>query len=159
MSSTIGKIGGIPSQPHWLETKVDKPKNPFSSFANITLAQQQPASNLNLLMNQIGSEPEVSTRGRPKKQMNFQSHEEMVRYIENFRQNYKTELCRNWEETGWCEFDQECAYAHGHQEQNKKPYASHKNYKTKLCKKWHVTTPGKCSYKDKCQFIHDEGSA
>ena len=25
-----------------------------------------------------------------------------------------------------------------------------------MCKKWHTTTPGKCSYGDKCQFIHDE---
>ena len=96
---------------------------------------------------------------RPKKQMHFQSHEEMVRYIENFRQNFKTELCRNWEETGACEFAQECAYAHGQQELQNKAHASHKNYKTKLCKKWHVTTPGKCSYRGKCQFIHDEGSA
>ena len=94
---------------------------------------------------------------RPKKQMNFQSREEMLRYIQNFRVNYKTELCRNWVQKGFCEFDYECAYAHGHDElHSKKQNPYHKNYKTKMCRNWHVDTPGKCSYGDKCQFIHDE---
>jgi butyrate response factor 1 len=53
---------------------------------------------------------------REKKQMNFSSRAEMIRYIENFRTNYKTELCKNWQETGECEFGKECAYAHGLQE-------------------------------------------
>jgi hypothetical protein len=92
---------------------------------------------------------------RHKKQMNFQTREEMLRYIENFRMNYKTEMCRNWLKLGHCEFDQECAYAHGHHELVQRPVV-HKNYKTKMCRKWHETTPGQCSYGDKCQFIHDE---
>jgi hypothetical protein len=45
--------------------------------------------------------------------MNFSSKEEMIRYIENFRLNHKTEMCRNWIELGFCEFDQECTFAHG----------------------------------------------
>ena len=73
--------------------------------------------------------------------MNFSSRVEMIKYIENFRLNYKTELCRNWMETGVCEFDSECAYAHGQQEVNTRKTA-HRNYKTKMCKKWHQTTPG-----------------
>lgn len=75
--------------------------------------------------------------------MNFNSREEMLRYIENFRMNYKTEVCRNWKQFGYCEFDQECAYAHGHHELvSRSQFATHKNYKTKMCKKWHETTPG-----------------
>mmetsp|Transcript_14516 Transcript_14516/g.24780 ORF Transcript_14516/g.24780 Transcript_14516/m.24780 type:complete len:143 (+) Transcript_14516:272-700(+) len=96
--------------------------------------------------------------GRPKKQMNFSSRAEMIRYIENFRINYKTEMCRNWVQTGECEFAKDCAYAHGYTELNRKPSSLHKNYKTKMCKKWHISTPGKCSYGEKCQFIHDEYS-
>jgi hypothetical protein len=28
-----------------------------------------------------------------------------------------------------------------------------------MCKKWHVETPGKCSYGDKCQFIHEKADS
>ena len=81
--------------------------------------------------------------------MNFSSREEMIKYIENFRLNYKTELCRNWMENAPCEFDHDCAYAHGHDELNTRKTA-HKNYKTKMCKQWHQTSPGYCRYGDKC---------
>lgn len=27
-----------------------------------------------------------------------------------------------------------------------------------MCKKWHIDTPGKCTYGDKCQFVHEEYS-
>ena len=87
--------------------------------------------------------------------MNFPSREAMVKYIENFRLNYKTELCNNFVQTGVCEFNLECAYAHGIHELNYKT-KSNKNFKTKHCKQWHVETPGKCSYGSKCQFIHEE---
>ena len=48
--------------------------------------------------------------------MNFTSRQEMIKYIENFRINYKTELCKNYMKTGCCEFQGECAYAHGYVE-------------------------------------------
>lgn len=54
-----------------------------------------------------------------------------------------------------CEFDHDCAYAHGHDELNTRKTA-HKNYKTKMCKQWHQTSPGFCSYGEKCQFLHNE---
>jgi butyrate response factor 1 len=73
--------------------------------------------------------------------MNFESREEMIKYIENFRLNYKTELCKNWMHNHNCEFEGDCAYAHGYEEVNVRP-SLHKNYKTKMCKKWHETTPG-----------------
>jgi len=62
-----------------------------------------------------------SKKNREKKQMNFQSRKQMLRYIENFKINYKTQLCRNFMDTGNCEFDDECAYAHGHPELVVKP--------------------------------------
>jgi len=74
---------------------------------------------------------------RPKKEMQFQSREHMLKYIENFRVNYKTEMCKNWVHTAKCEFEQECSYAHGYHELQQKPTAGNRNYKTKLCKKWH----------------------
>jgi len=87
--------------------------------------------------------------------MNFASAEEKIRYIANFKVHYKTELCRNWINTGRCEFDGDCAYAHGQIELNTRRGCNN-NYKTKKCKKWHEITPGACNYGDKCQFIHDE---
>jgi hypothetical protein len=45
--------------------------------------------------------------------MNFSSKKQMMRYIENFKLNYKTSLCRNWLNDGNCEFESDCAYAHG----------------------------------------------
>lgn len=27
--------------------------------------------------------------------------------------NYKTQLCKNWQETGICKFDRQCCFAHG----------------------------------------------
>ena len=80
-----------------------------------------------------------------------------MRYVENFRVNHKTEMCKNLVSTGKCEFEGECTFAHSHHElQQKTNTNSNKNYKTKLCKKWHKQTPGQCPYGDKCQFVHDE---
>lgn len=83
---------------------------------------------------------------RPKKQMNFSSRQEMIRYISNFKIHYKTEFCKNWKEFGYCEFGSDCAYAHGYHELNQRRKHQHKNYKTKMCKQWHETTPGHCTY-------------
>ena len=76
---------------------------------------------------------------REKKQMHFQSRKQMLRYIENFKLNYRTQLCRNFMETGQCEFNDDCAYAHGYNELILKPSPQcfNKNYKTKMCKQWH----------------------
>lgn len=73
---------------------------------------------------------------RDKKQMQFQSRKQMLRYIENFKLNYKTQLCRNFMEGRPCEFGEDCAYAHGYEELIVKPSPQqfNKNYKTKMCK-------------------------
>ena len=75
-----------------------------------------------------------------------------MRYIENFKLNYKTDLCRNWMNDGNCEFENDCAYAHGPHELDNRPPAKNlnKNYKTKICKQWHEETPGECTYGEKC---------
>lgn len=60
----------------------------------------------------------------------------MMKYVENFRVNFKTELCTNFMKTGICEFGSECTYAHGYHELSSKQSHTHgnKNYKTKMCK-------------------------
>ncbi len=69
-----------------------------------------------------------------------------------FQQNYKTELCRNWE-SGYCEFGEKCTFAHG-KEELRKPAQKSMKYKTKKCKQFH--TLGYCMYGPRCQFIHTE---
>jgi len=114
-----------------------------------------PMATLQQQLDELHSQKHVKG-SKQKKQIIFSSKQEMIRYIENFRINYKTELCRNWKNTKSCEFGSECAYAHGYDELQQKPPALHKNYKTKMCKNWHEHTPNECSYGEKCQFIHDE---
>lgn len=71
----------------------------------------------------------------------------------NFRAKYKTELCKNWELTGACDFEDACSFAHGAHELNSKPHVP-KNYKTKLCKRFHEELY--CPYGPRCQFRHSE---
>ena len=65
---------------------------------------------------------------------------------------YKTEICRNWENEGFCRFGTECIFAHGSQDLNRK-LAVPSNYKTKICKQF-TEYPFYCPYGEKCQFLH-----
>lgn len=77
----------------------------------------------------------------------------MGKYIEGFKVKYKTEICKNWETTGECEFKSSCSFAHGAHELKQKTDI-HKNYKTKQCKRF--SKDRYCPYGIRCQFIHDE---
>ena len=50
--------------------------------------------------------------------MNFSSRKQALKYIENFRVNYKTQMCKNQQyiKTGICEFGSECCFAHSRRE-------------------------------------------
>lgn len=65
---------------------------------------------------------------------------------------YKTEICRNWEMEGYCRFGDECTFAHGGDELNRRA-SMPANYKTKVCKQF-TDEPFYCPYGEKCQFIH-----
>jgi butyrate response factor len=45
--------------------------------------------------------------------------------------NIKTEICKKWEEKGYCEYGEKCLFAHGLTELKSK--RRNKNYKTKKC--------------------------
>lgn len=68
----------------------------------------------------------------------------------DFRTKYKTEVCRNWE-SGFCEFGDRCAFAHGYEELRQKTHLT-SNYKTKPCKQFFEL--GYCMYGPRCQFRH-----
>ena len=65
---------------------------------------------------------------------------------------YKTELCRPFEETGRCKYDQKCQYAHGSGEL--RSLQRHPKYKTVKCHTYHKS--GICPYGQRCNFIHSE---
>lgn len=62
-------------------------------------------------------------------------------------------MCKNWETTGHCEFEDSCSFAHGMDELKVKTDVP-KNYKTKLCKRYHKQMY--CPYGARCQFLHGE---
>eukprot|EP01127_Copromyxa_protea_P013326 TRINITY_DN3573_c0_g1_i1.p1 TRINITY_DN3573_c0_g1~~TRINITY_DN3573_c0_g1_i1.p1 ORF type:complete len:341 (-),score=81.33 TRINITY_DN3573_c0_g1_i1:159-1181(-) len=63
---------------------------------------------------------------------------------------YKTELCRNWLETGQCRYGARCQFAHGEYEM--RDVMRHPKYKTEICRTFHTT--GTCSYGKRCRFVH-----
>ena len=64
---------------------------------------------------------------------------------------YKTEMCRNIELKGNCQWGNQCFFAHNEDEiQNNGPYNHF--YKTKICK--YYTESGFCPYGIKCLYIH-----
>jgi hypothetical protein len=65
--------------------------------------------------------------------------------------NYKTEICKNFELYGKCEWMKNCCFAHGkHELREKSNFNS--NYKTKICKNYHFK--GFCLYGSRCQYYH-----
>ena len=68
-----------------------------------------------------------------------------------FQTKYKTELCKNWIEIGFCRYGNNCKYAHGHSEVVLQKLAPTK--KDKNCKTFFKT--GQCPYGTRCQFDHE----
>lgn len=65
--------------------------------------------------------------------------------------NYKTEICKNFEVFGKCEWLKNCCFAHGKNELREKSNFN-SNYKTKICKNYHFK--GFCLYGSRCQYYH-----
>ncbi|CEG79454.1 hypothetical protein RMATCC62417_13919 [Rhizopus microsporus] len=63
---------------------------------------------------------------------------------------YKTEQCRNWDETGFCRYGERCRYAHGPEELRNVSRPS--QYKTKACRSYYKE--GACPYGVRCTFKH-----
>jgi tristetraprolin len=66
--------------------------------------------------------------------------------------HYKTELCRPFEENGYCKYGDKCQIAHGFQEL--RSLNRHPKYKTELCRTYH--TIGFCPYGPRCHFVHND---
>lgn len=65
---------------------------------------------------------------------------------------YKTEICKSWQEKGFCTYGKLCLFAHGRNELMQKDcYGA---YKSKLCKSFHQKFY--CPYGSRCLFIHED---
>ena len=67
-------------------------------------------------------------------------------------QNYKTELCKKFQTTGFCPYGSKCRFAHGKGELITKIQGT--NYKKEKCKTFYEK--GYCLYGTRCKFQHDE---
>ena len=76
----------------------------------------------------------------------------VVASVSDFRQKFKTEICRNWEMSK-CKFGAECVFAHGYHELQQKNHI-HSNYRTRECINFYQHMY--CSYGERCQFYHSE---
>lgn len=65
---------------------------------------------------------------------------------------YKTEICRSFEENGYCRYNDKCQFAHSLEELRK--IDRHPRYKTEICKTY--WEEGTCPYGKRCCFIHKE---
>jgi hypothetical protein len=70
-------------------------------------------------------------------------------------EKYKTELCRNYSERGYCPYRAKCQYAHGNFELQSEA-SSKKCYRTRRCNSF--WKHGVCYYGQRCQFLHHEFS-
>jgi len=80
---------------------------------------------------------------------------ELVEVAINTQSRYKTEICRQWVDTGVCRYTNKCQFAHG--EHELRPVLRHPRFKTELCRSYHQK--GTCPYGNRCRFIHDQHDA
>ncbi len=83
----------------------------------------------------------------------FCSSDSKRRPDETHPDKYKTELCKNWEEKGFCSYGNKCRFAHGVDELNYKNRRNNK-YKSRPCQAFFSTMF--CPYGNRCLFQHDE---
>ena len=67
---------------------------------------------------------------------------------------FKTEMCKNWSETGFCRYNKKCQFAHGEHELSEPAKRVHESrYKKKKCRAFHLTNS--CMYGSRCIYNHE----
>ena len=56
----------------------------------------------------------------------------LVKRAKTDRTKYKTEMCKNWVDRGWCRYNDKCQFAHGQAELVEKDCQNDK-YKSRVC--------------------------
>jgi len=149
-NSTEPKIKKIPLPQQ--NRVISPPVLPPSAFTQISSKNPSDAWKPNITANQ----PEISNSVTPStiatsSPKNPSDSKDATTLETEPKQNlYKTELCRNFVETGQCRYSSKCQFAHGQDEL--RGVLRHPKYKTEICKQYH--TGGTCVYGKRCRFIH-----
>ncbi len=120
--------------------------SPLELSSMVQQNQQRPKS---LLERSISMPAEPSSIG--KYQLQIQQQQQQQQQAVN-TSRYKTEMCRPFEEHGFCKYGEKCQFAHGAHEL--RSVNRHPKYKTELCRTFHTT--GFCAYGSRCHFVHNE---
>lgn len=72
------------------------------------------------------------------------------------RTKFKTELCKNWVEQGYCRYGKRCQFAHGNLDVKDKNQPTNDLYKSRTCKSFHKRKIAHCLYGNRCQFRHED---
>ena len=83
----------------------------------------------------------------------FNNRSRILSLDSNYVNKYKTEICKNYELYGECQFGDNCSFAHGSNEIRDKIIDNYQ-YKTRNCKNF--IHNGYCSYGKRCQYLHTE---
>ena len=78
--------------------------------------------------------------------------EKLIKEQNLLQQNYKTELCKKFQSTGYCPYGAKCRFAHRKEELITRIQGP--NYKKEKCKSFYEK--GFCNYGQRCKFQHDE---
>ena len=65
---------------------------------------------------------------------------------------YKTEMCKNYSEMGYCPYWEKCQFAHGIEELHWKEPSKKHFYRTRKCQPFWAKS--NCNYGSRCQFSH-----
>ncbi|KRX05892.1 hypothetical protein PPERSA_03829 [Pseudocohnilembus persalinus] len=98
------------------------------------------------------TEENVSTRS-PSTDVNDKSPQKKKSTDET---KFKTEMCKNFEETGKCNYGKKCKFAHGKNELMGKQAIDYQKYRSKPCQTFHSIFY--CPYGQRCMFKHDDRS-
>ncbi|XP_022192861.2 mRNA decay activator protein ZFP36L1 [Nilaparvata lugens] len=113
--------------------------------------QQQSADNREL-SRQVSAQPYDTAVAPHRRVERTQSEPSRAAALAVNTSRYKTELCRSFEESGFCKYGDKCQFAHGPEDLRK--LTRHPKYKTELCRTYHSN--GMCPYGSRCHFRHSE---
>ncbi|EFC42925.1 predicted protein [Naegleria gruberi] len=132
------------NQPPLKQTNLNQPKQSKPPPSTTSKLSDPPKSNLEQYFSTTDFNDIVVQQSTNQQQTN----DNQASY--NGKDRYKTELCRSWEETGYCRYGDKCQFAHGRHEL--RLVTRHHKYKSELCNNYHYE--GTCMYGIRCCFIH-----
>ena len=74
------------------------------------------------------------------------------KYVRINKTKYKTEMCKNFSEMGYCPYRNKCQFAHGENEICRLEPPAKIFYRTRNCHSF--WNQGQCKYGFRCQFSH-----